>query len=234
MIPKFVIVSPPRVGSNLLLQVLNGTSEAICCFPELFHPTAKDIMADERFLRPSMPYFHQVGLNPREYLDLIVWGEQTAAFESVGFKVQPHLDFAYESIAAARELGAEFLYLTRLDKVEMVLSVLIAEARKKWWYFDDKSQARQQIRVVPQRAAELARQLKIAEQKMIAFLPKSTKVMTYERLFEGGFEAILKWLGTDGQPNIGHESIPQKSPDKSQELENYLEISAIVRFVYSA
>lgn len=85
---KFVIVSIPRSGSNLLVGMLGGHRE-ITCYPELFHPHA--IYDGGTFKKAGLPPYslEERNQDPLAFLEYIYNIRLGKLIRTIGFKIFP-------------------------------------------------------------------------------------------------------------------------------------------------
>jgi hypothetical protein len=144
---RFIILSSPRVGSNMLASALNSSRDIIC-FRELFNAFSGFIdfsvegydnsSADDRALRNR---------DFKEFLQQRIFCEHPEGIRAVGFKM-PYVHFRFypgllEWLVA--DTGLRVLQLRRRNLLRMLVSLRIAQ-RTGGWADDRKGTLRSKLR----------------------------------------------------------------------------------------
>jgi hypothetical protein len=131
---RFIILSYPRTGSNMVASSLNS-SPKITCFRELFNAFSgfidfhvdgyDDSSADDRALRNA---------DFKKFLQQRIFCQHPTEIRAVGFKM-PHVHFRFfpgllEWLVGDRELRV--LHLKRRNLLRMLVSLRIARATRGW------------------------------------------------------------------------------------------------------
>jgi hypothetical protein len=101
---KFVIISIPRSGSNMLVGMLGGHRE-IACYPELFHPKAIYDGGAHRKASLEMPSVEKRNAGPVSFLDYMFRLGTHPRTTAIGFKIFPgHHEEMLESLIKCEQV----------------------------------------------------------------------------------------------------------------------------------
>jgi len=198
-IKKFVIISIPRSGSNLMVSLIGGHEE-ITCYPELFHPHA--IFDGGHFARHNIEYnIDKRNEDPHTFLEYIYKQRFGKNIKAIGFKIFPDQD---EKLLRAliREPSLKKIVLIRDNYLMNFLSQKTAQQSKVYFVKPGTGKELEDIRI---------------EVNWNEFIK-------YEERFQSFFEDVLGQLNASGQRfcEIQYEELLQ--PEHQARLLKFLEV----------
>jgi LPS sulfotransferase NodH len=130
---RFIVLSGPRTGSNLLQQILNSHPD-VMCFRELFN-----LQAHIDYEMPAYDGTDAADLALRAadapaLLGKRIFMEQPASVRAVGFKFHYNHVWSYDRIldALAADTSLRIVHLRRRNILRMLVSLRLAQRTGEW------------------------------------------------------------------------------------------------------
>jgi trehalose 2-sulfotransferase len=208
---SYIVCTNPRSGSWLLCEGLASTR--VAGNPrEWFNPL------EEQAHRAGWRMTHPSNLSHAAYLDLV--RTQSTTSNGVSGTKLHYYQFAelLETSQTVNESGgptaeplsrlfpdARHVWLTRRDKAQQAISLLLAEGTQEWWRIDGISRARESsvapLQFDPHVVARVERDLQESDRKWQAYFAAhdiTPHVIHYEDLaadYSATIQGVLRWLG---------------------------------------
>ena len=233
---RFVIITPGRSGSTFLAQTFNQHPE-IFCEEEIFNRSENydgsfNHYLSTNFFRRSLSFLfnrERLSRSPANFplrVLLAQFLKSKRKHEAIyGFKVSLDQLFAYPQLFPLLRSSFEIIYLTRLDKLRVVLSLL---ASRKTGTYDTYTE--EKVRLSPGEVKTMLEEIDHQEQQTKAFFSQRLEI-AYRDLFNNPaatFRRIEGFLSLDNPL----EPIPTKQvrPDNLAEwVENIDEIEMYLK-----
>jgi trehalose 2-sulfotransferase len=174
---RYVIVGPPRSGSNLLCDLLTST-QLMGCPIEYLHP--------DGFIKPMAERFQREGLGAitrQRYVEELFRRRTTPngvfGLKAFYWQARPYVEHGW---FRALFDGATYVNLTRADKKGQIVSLAIALQTQQWTSFDKRQGEAAYDEEVIHQAAKFLMQEETAWEQFFADRDIDPLRVTYESL----------------------------------------------------
>ena len=232
LVTKFVILTAPRSGSNMLCTLLNSHPE-ILCHHEIFTPDGIFYALHLRDGSFGLGTAAERDGDPLAFLEK-VWRSPLDS-PCVGFKLCLRQNEEVRQ-TVLRDQSVRKILIKRRNRIKTFVSRLIAEETKQWEVYRAEELIEKPPKVKVEMNAlvediENTNQFYTETKHLLQSLDQAFVEVSYEELCVGQEQQrLLQFLGRSPHaPSLQVSSVKQNSPDLRDLIANFAEVEAAVR-----